>query len=453
MSNVDVIIGQFILVYREKLCREDKKCFFNKIGATFVKDIGVKNELEMDLITLSKSNELWAGFDLELDAERIATHIELVSGQKLTCIPDKYWKMEREESRPIFQRGYKKMMLNLCGPNNFPGNPYQPPNDPLYKNQWGIENTAIDQVWKEFRIVGADVRIGVFDSGSDSSHQDLHTTFVKGYNFTNIPVDEPHNTQDIFGHGTKVSGIIAATTNNGEGIAAVAPGSKVIPFKVVGNDGLIVLSGWIDALSFVINESEKKKKKIVDIINMSIAKVDLDGKEKEPLTFLINKIVEELGIPVVAAAGNRQDIGKEVFPALLRNVIAVTAIEADNQIYDGGKVVFKPEWVNIAAPGGTIWTTIVGPNKYGIADGTSYATPIVSGILALMLELVNRAGLLGVNKASYLSKILYDSATMDLKNPETNEKLPYGRVNALKAMEMIKEDINPPERTNPECSC
>lgn len=430
MSNIRVIVGQFHLVYHQKMCKKDKKCFLEKIGATIIDESKGIN-LKVDLVMISPNR--WPDLDLELDAEKISIHIELLSGHQITCIPNQSFFVNKlEDAGPIFYREKQKNIDNLAFP-------VDAPNDPYYPVQLNLQKARINEVWEKYKVLGTGIRIGVLDSGSDPGHPDLRTTFVRGYNFTNNSVTR--DTLDDDGHGTFVSGIIGATTNNGKGIAAAAPGSEIVPFKVTDN-GKGNFYTVLKALLFIAEESLTRelfnRRKVVDIVNISLSE-DLDkalrtGKLVSLMQAVIDEL-ESLGILVVAAAGNSGDAGNpEQFPASLHNVISVASIYPDPK---GTKTPTSSygDWVQVAAVGYDVISTSLGESMYQTNSGTSFAAPLVSGILALMLEYINLIGLVGIrNRAEYLRGILYGSAIVD---DQTGKYWNYGRVDALRAIELI----------------
>src|SRR5439155_13484992 len=119
------------------------------------------------------------------------------------------------------------------------------PNDPLFGNQWGLANTGqiiqgnkgvanadihVEPAWDQSQ--GAGVKVAVIDTGIDLSHPDLASKVVA----QKIIVTGSIN--DMFGHGTHVAGIIAADTNNGQGVAGVCPQCLLIIIKAMDDNGL-----------------------------------------------------------------------------------------------------------------------------------------------------------------------------------------------------------------------
>lgn len=437
MENVNIITGQFLLVYGQEFQEKYKQCFLEEIGATVIKEIGIENELEIDVVHLSDSNELWPELNLELDAERIATRIELLAGHQVTCIPDKDLGMDGDldNTKPILYRGTE----GNDQPNVYKGNafPLENPNDEYFPAQWSISATKVDQVWKKYGQLGTGVTIAVFDSGVDMENPDLQTNVIPGYNFTVNPVSR--DVFDIHGHGTKVAGVIGATTNNTIGIASIAPGAKVMPFKISQYDDKIsfiniALSNFIHACTFIINQSISSGRNLVDIINLSFSWNVFNSTEIQLAEQCIESLWE-LGIVVVAAAGNSGNDLKE-YPAAFKRVLSVGGINQMGRKWVGSN--YGPSWVYVAAPAVDIITTtnsLISP--YAAIEGTSIAAPIVSGILALMLGYINFLGIVPTEPSSKAKTLIRVLDKSSVKNTETALYWKSGIVDALGAMDII----------------
>ena len=114
---------------------------------------------------------------------------------------------------------------------------YVPPNDPHYDKQHYLQQTGVPAAWEAIEAEGRaleSVVVAVVDTGVDLKHPDLAGKLVDGTNI--LKPDAPP--QDDNGHGTAVAGVIAAVSNNGLGIAGIAPNAKIMPIKAVGAKGV-----------------------------------------------------------------------------------------------------------------------------------------------------------------------------------------------------------------------
>lgn len=253
-----------------------------------------------------------------------------------------------------------------------------------HRLQWWL--SAIG--WDEERtgVTGEGIRIAILDSGVDAEHPDLKGVIEKEYRVSGLGVthQESHQEtqqetqqetnqdshQENLHHGTAVAGIIAASPSTDKGALGVAVNASILSVDITDEaNGIIQVDHLIEGIEYAIQES-------VDIINIS-AGIKEDSEE-------LHEVIQrayEAGIVVVAAAGNfmEDDI---LYPARYDEVLAVGAQSRNNEIISPTGNL--PKSVSYL-PGESIVTTGVN-GKYIGADGTSVATPIMTGIVALMLE-------------------------------------------------------------------
>jgi len=233
----------------------------------------------------------------------------------------------------------------------------------------GIEIIQAPEMWKETK--GKGITIAVLDTGCDIDHPDLQNRIIGGQNFTSDDGSDPLKFDDYNGHGTHVSGTIAASLND-NGVAGVAPEANLLILKVLGENG----SGQYDWIIQAINYAIDQK---VDIISMSLGGPS-DVKE---LHDVIIKAVNE-NILVVCAAGNEgdgQDSTDELgYPGCYNEVISVGAVNLDRQ---SSPFTNSNNEVDLVAPGEKVTSTYLN-GTYATLSGTSMATPHVSGALALL---------------------------------------------------------------------
>lgn len=228
---------------------------------------------------------------------------------------------------------------------------------------WGVNLVQAPQVWSETR--GEEVKVLILDSGLDYRHPDIAKNFRAGRNFT---TRNKADYMDRLGHGTHCAGIIAGVDND-IGIVGVAPAADIYVGKIVNDNGAGALDWMMKGIEYGIEQQ-------VDIITISI------GSKVDPGEKLYNliKLAREKGIILVAAAGN--DAGEVNWPARYEEVIAVGAID---QALEQAEFSNYGDTVNITAPGVDILSTYLG-KKYAKLSGTSMATPIVAGVIALLLS-------------------------------------------------------------------
>ncbi len=276
-------------------------------------------------------------------------------------------------------------------------------NDPLVSNQWSVSNTG-----QNGGLVGADTGaaqaqaifsgtgntiVAIIDSGIDYTHPELSSRMwvnpgeipgngidddkdgfvddIYGANF----VTGSGNPMDDNGHGTHVAGIIAATANNGQGIVGIDPKAKIMALKFLDANGNGTLSGAISALDYAVSKGAR------------LSNNSWGGNELSPtLSDAIDR-ARLKGHIVVAAAGNDSvsDDSSPLYPASFAqdNIVSVGSSSNKDQLSwfsNYGKVS-----VDIVAPGDNILSTLPG-NQYGLLSGTSMATPMVTGAIALLWD-------------------------------------------------------------------
>jgi thermitase len=247
----------------------------------------------------------------------------------------------------------------------------------------GVADADIDatEAW-DLHTGSALVKVAVLDTGVDCSHPDL-----AGKCLENINVGPSATLADEIGHGTHVAGTIAATGNNGMGVAGVSWGAMIGAIKVCyeeydwlyGTIGLCDSAAMIEGLTHAADSGYQ-------IVNMSFGGPEVSQAEIDAVTYAWSN-----GVLLVAAAGNNYTQA-ETFPAALPQVIAVAATDWFDNL--AGFSSFGSDWVSLAAPGYYSFNTL--PNAmcgladgdpegcYGWLSGTSMASPTVAGAAALV---------------------------------------------------------------------
>lgn len=272
------------------------------------------------------------------------------------------------------------------------------PNDPSFSQQWALKTINAEHAW-DLSAGSRDVMVAVIDTGVDYRHPDLKDNIwtnpreiagnaidddnngfvddVRGYDFFATdadPMDETGGQNP--GHGTHCSGIVGAVGNNGAGISGISQRVSIVPIRFLGADGSGDLLNGIKAIDYAIAIGAQ-------VISASWG-AKSSAEEAKPLIEAVER-AHQKGVIFVVAAGNdgvnNDSVGFYPANSPVANVINVAA---------SGSSDAKPSWsnfgtgnVHLAAPGEGIFSTLPA-NKYGNLSGTSMATPLVAGLVALM---------------------------------------------------------------------
>ncbi|GAB3886577.1 S8 family serine peptidase [Terrabacter terrigena] len=213
--------------------------------------------------------------------------------------------------------------------------------------------------------------VAVVDTGVNGKHPDLLGRTVSGFNFVSNVGIVTGSASDNNGHGSMVAGIVAAQTNNTEGIAGVAWNARVMPVKVLNSAGQGTDSNIIKGIRWAVDHGAR-------IVNLSLGGPDDSPALHDAVKYAVGK-----GAVVVVAAGNSGSDEPE-YPAAYPEAIAVGATDNAGRLVDFST---HGSWVDVAAPGWDILSTRLteqGTGTYYFGSGTSFSAPIVSGIAALV---------------------------------------------------------------------
>lgn len=319
--------------------------------------------------------------------------------------------------------------------------PRAAPNDPRFDDLWGLHSSAdagIDAVaaW-DIQTGSRDIIVAIIDTGIDYNHEDLRDNLWRnpgesGDGRENNGVDDDNNgfvddwrgwnferdtndPMDAHGHGTHVAGTIGAVGNNGKGVVGVNWQVTLMPLRFIGADGFGESDDGIRAILYAADNG---------------ARVMSNSWGGDPFMQSMEDAIRyarDRGVVFVAAAGN-DDRDNDQFPHYpsnyeVENVVAVAASNGSGDLADFTNTGRRK--VDLAAPGVGILSTF-GRNGYQYLDGTSMATPHVSGVAALIM-----AQYPGI---SYRQTIIRLFGGVDRKSSHAGYSVTGGKLNAQKSL-------------------
>jgi subtilisin family serine protease len=413
--------SEVIVKFRKGVSKKAKEAFYTKIGA---KHLSALQLIQADVIQVAdtKSEPAWVS---AIRHSSLVTYADLNYAldidEKKGTVKTKASKRKASKKKP--KKGPTPSPAPTTSPSGQttttpPTPPEQVtlPSDTYIKELWGLHNPGtasgsvndadIDapQAWAAY-VPRRMVVVAVIDTGMDYGHPDLagslwwnlgedadkdgqlttkdinnidddkngYTDDFRGWNF----VSRTNNPYDDHGHGTHVAGTIAARANNAYGIAGVAGQghTRILPLKFLNANGSGYTSAAIEALSYAV-----KQKAL--IANNSWG----GGAYNQPLYDAIKQYTASGGL-FVASAGNSasNNDAKPSYPASynLPNVISVASSTSSDTLSSFSN--YGASTVHVAAPGSNILSTFPG-GRFTYMNGTSMASPHVSGIAALMMS-------------------------------------------------------------------
>jgi subtilisin family serine protease len=286
---------------------------------------------------------------------------------------------------------------------DFPVQAQLAPNDLRYPEQWALPKIGAPTAWSVITSTAA-ITVAVIDSGVDLTHPEFAGRVLPGWNF----VDKNDNPNDDYGHGTHVTGIIAAAGNNGIGIAGMAWSVPILPLKVLNASG----AGYGSDLILALDAARERGAKVV---NISLGTTTNSVALQEAIDRAV-----AAGLLVVASAGNTGGSGNTpVYPGASFGVLSVAATDASDR---RASFSTRGSTVGVAAPGVGILSTYRG-GGYLTMSGTSMSSPLVAGLAALIWS---RNPAL---TASQVRQQIIDSA-VDLGVPGRDDEYGAGRIDA-----------------------
>ncbi|MBI4084880.1 MAG: S8 family serine peptidase [Candidatus Levybacteria bacterium] len=319
-------------------------------------------------------------------------------------------------------------MIEYVGPVAYATVNFEP-NDPEFINQYGLKKISAPSAWDITK--GNGVKVAIVDTGIDTSHEDLSGKVTASKNFTS----DSEKVTDDNGHGTHMAGIVSAVTDNKIGIAGTCPDCKLIIAKAMGADG----KGTSDVISEGIIWAADQGAQVIN------ASLSIDANQQIPCEALLElkdavDYAHSKGAVFIASAGNDKNAIPH-YPGAFDNAIAVAATDKNDKMWTNSN--YGSDWVDIAAPGAAILSTVppgkgsspTGRKGYAFYDGTSMAAPHVAGVAALLFAN-------GLSSKQVVSELLGTADKID----GTGELWQNGRLNAAKAVGAKPQD-EPKEKT------
>lgn len=312
--------------------------------------------------------------------------------------------------------------------------------DTYLSSQWSLESINAFGAWDILRNANPDpVTIAVIDAGAEVTHEDLvgnlmfdNSGALVAYNSLDGSNDVPEvdKTARIYGHGTHVAGILAASVNNGKGVAGVSHNQRIYPVKVFDSEGSATTRSLLAAYLNVVANMNKYG---IRVVNMSVGSTSADSALKSAID-----AAYEAGVVSVAASGN-DGLTRLMYPCDFDNVVGVINL-AQSGNADGVEKGEKSNYnaadaqtKEISAPGSNIYSTLPG-GEYGFMSGTSMAAPCVSGVLGMMFAVNPNLS------ADQAINILYSTAR-DLGEEGFDPLTGHGEVDAAAAVAAAQETV------------
>ena len=323
------------------------------------------------------------------------------------------------------------------------------PNDPEYGRQSELRLLRLPEAWAQIKSESGrpKVVIAIVDGGADWRHEDLHANVwtnedeipdngidddqngfiddVHGIDLSddddtdNDPTRQPGSFGNVW-HGTAVAGIASAVSDNQIGVAGASWNALLMHINAAHPVGIGIMYGYEGILYAAMNGA--------DVINASWGGVVEENTKAQFLDQSID-LATDMGALIIASAGNKVSNNDHVrfYPARHPRVLSVGATEKDTKRRAGFSNYGKS--VDIFAPGESIVTTGIN-HTYIRATGTSFATPLVAGIAALI-----KTKFSNITPDAIREKIRYSAENIDLENPDFQGQLGRGFVNALIAVQ------------------
>lgn len=332
------------------------------------------------------------------------------------------------------------------------------PNDPYFSSQWYLSQTNDADIdakaaW-DTETGSSDVVVAIIDTGADMNHVDLVDNFwvnsneipnngidddsngyiddINGWNFLDdnnnlYPVPDGSGTDFGVNHGTHVAGTVGAAGNNGVGVTGVNWSVSLMILKVLDDEGVGDTFGIAQAVKYAKNNG-------ADVINMSLGAYTAATIEENAVEDAI-----DAGVIVTAALGNDgvSVNSYPIYPACYSKVLGVAATNSSDNAASFSN--YGTDCADISAPGVNIYSTLFEDGSddfdspYGYMSGTSMATPVVSGVAAL----------LKANISTESAKSIKDAIRGSADDVGLGSGMGTGRVNANAALNALQDSVRP----------
>ena len=351
---------------------------------------------DYDFTVIGRSNNRWFSIASDDDLPTIEANFM----DHCLCVEEDYKILigdgDRSISFPGITPGVSKLAVS---------------DDMFVEYQWYLDCLDVKSAW-DYTTGSEAVLVAVIDTGIYRSHPDFSETDIRnGFDFT----ESVAVTKDYSGHGTLVSGVIAATMNNGIGIAGISPNVGIVPFRIESDIGEILTHDMINAIYYAADLTCK-------VINISLGSNYASEAMKEAVRYAYDR-----GCIIIASSGNNS--GRLYnYPASYDGVISVGSV---NENYTRSDFSTFNNRLDIMAPGEYILTT----NNYGTysyCDGTSFSSPCVSAIAALAASLDP-----GITPLEF--EEMLKETSVDLGDAGYDMYTGYGIVNANNIMQMLTQ--------------
>lgn len=247
---------------------------------------------------------------------------------------------------------------------------------------WGLEAINVSQAWEKTK--GEGVTIVTMDTGCDVTHPDLQGKIKSTFNF----IQQNRDVTDEYGHGTHVAGLLVGEHTG------VAPNAELHVVKVLDDNGRGNITHVLDGITHAMNLK-------ADVLSISL------GIPSEIPQILKQRIMDAYasGVTIVSAVGNR-GVGQADNPARMKEVIGVGGIDQSLE-----KTDFSNGGYMILAPSTNILSTYK-DNNYAYITGTSMASPLVAGSIALLISQHRKQGI--ELTPSEIQKMIKQNRKLDL---------------------------------------